>query len=152
MTVAICDAGSAAGCVVPGASHLCIELRVASQPTTTLACIDHALVPPPLDSALHDLSPIEVGHPGIPAGGLGSTPTIQVTYLYEAALLNPVLVACAPVHPTPEDVDWFLGKGGETSLTVTLKGAPAPEDAVSIPWLGQVIAASQATAGVVPCG
>lgn len=150
--IVVCDAGSEAGCTVPGDSHLCIELQTAAGPATKLACLDQALVPPEVNDALHGLSPIEVGYPGAPAGSIGPTPEIEVTYLHEAALLNQVLAACPPLRPTPEDANWFLANGGETSMTVTLKGNLPTEESVVIPLLGQIVAASQATVGEIPCG
>lgn len=151
VVITVCDASSAAGCAVPGQSHVCIELHLALQPTTTLACVEHALLRPEIDSALHGLSPIEVGDPGVPFGAFGRTPEIQVTYLHEASLLGPVLVACTPLHPLSDDATWLLANGNETSLTVTLKTQPGPGNSVTIPWLGQVVAASQATTGAIPC-
>jgi hypothetical protein len=67
-----------------------------------------------------------------------------VSYTYDAAHLRQAGAACLPAGPA--EADWLLRSDG-LDLTVETGDGSA-----SIPYLGQLVAAAQATLGVVPCG
>jgi titin len=152
-TVTVCDAGSAQGCQVPGQAYLCIQLSITTGSPTPLACVDQATIPPEASILLKSVSPVQVAAP--PGSSFASAPSLGVLYKHERLQLVPLPPLCSPIPATASGVSWLAGAGPDTILEIRINGTtPAGQPLhydTPIPYLGQAIAAAQATRGVIPC-
>jgi hypothetical protein len=176
-TVVVCDSGAPTGCGAAGSQFLCVDLEVEASggATVPLTCVNRgdlgAADPFIPRGNTHIVAP---GVPGLPAqaipdvpgasAGPAGTPALTVTtdvrFAYAPAHVAPgAIVLGSPLFWQPfltnqEDATWFLTHGADVGLTVTVTlyadGDEAHKGTVSVPWLGQVIAAAQATGGTPP--
>jgi N-acetylneuraminic acid mutarotase len=151
-TIMVCDAGSPQGCQVPGTAFFCAQVSIADGPAVPLACVAGNAVPAQAKALLESISPVQVRLPTVAA------PAITVAYLYERSALAPweTRPLCDPVSATPGAFAWWTSSGADTALEIRVKGTGPggnPVDvAQSIPYLGQLVAATQAMRGVIECG
>jgi hypothetical protein len=155
-TITVCNAGSSQGCQVPGSAFFCVEASVAGGPAIPLACATGDTVPAPAKALLEGMSPIQVALP--PSQPFASTPSLSLAYLHERSRLAPwdTKPLCDPVVASQAGVLWWIAAGPDTALEVRITGTDPMGNPVnivqSIPYVGQLAAAAQATRGLIPCG
>lgn len=110
--------------------------------------------------------PVEVPDvPPTPTGSLGETPRtsidVDVFYTYDTARLTKVAGALgdavqiwSPVSPDPTDAEWLATHGDDVSLCFSFvlyaDGVEQGSASECLPFLGQALAAAEATAGTLP--
>lgn len=103
--------------------------------------------------------------PPTPTGSLGDTPRtsidVGVSYAYDtgrlskaAGLLGDAVQAWSPVGPSEQDALWFATHGDDVPLCFSFvlykDGIQQGSTGQCVPFLGQALAAAEATAGTLP--